>query len=58
MGQDELAEPDQKDYLCALYSAQYCFQKAVEFNLDTDRMYKIILSDGLAFKSLLSDKDI
>lgn len=56
MGQDEMGGVNQDDYLCALFSAQYCFQKAVEYNLDLDSSYRAILSDGLAFPSLKSGK--
>jgi hypothetical protein len=55
MGQDEMGRADQKDYLCALFSAQYCFQKAIEYGLDVDGFYKQVLSDGLAFSSLMSE---
>jgi len=34
MGQDESGGINQKDYLCALFSAQYCFQQAINYNLD------------------------
>ncbi len=56
MGQDEMGGENQSDYLCALYSAKYCFQKAIEYHLDEDGAYKAILKDGLAFPSLLSEK--
>jgi len=56
MGQDENGGPDQKDYLCALYSAQYCFQKAIEYKLDEDGFYSQVLKEGLAFPSLMSPK--
>ncbi|RRB02569.1 hypothetical protein [Larkinella rosea] len=52
MGQDEFGGVDQKDYLCALYSAQYCFQQAIAYGLDNDHRYSTILKDGLAFQSL------
>ncbi len=55
-GQDENGGYNQKDYLCALYSAQYCFQKAVEYGLDDDGFYHRVLQEGLAFPSLLSEK--
>ncbi|NID09204.1 hypothetical protein [Fibrivirga algicola] len=54
MGQDEKGGFNQTDYLDALYSAKYCFQKAVEYKLDSDNAYKSILADGLAFPTLLS----
>ncbi|QBE61867.1 hypothetical protein [Pseudoduganella lutea] len=56
VGQDEAGGRNQKDYLCALYSARYSFQKAIEHGLDTDGRYRRILQDGLAFDTLLSDK--
>lgn len=57
MGQDEKGGADQKDYLCALYSAKYCFLRAIEYNLDTDGTYRQILN-GLAFTALLSHQGI
>ncbi len=54
MGQDEMGGVDKRDYLCALYSAEYCFQRAVEYGLDTQGEYQKILDDGLAFDGLLS----
>ncbi len=54
MGQDEMGGINQKDYLDALYGAQYCFQKAVECGLDPDGEYQQILKDGLAFPTLVS----
>lgn len=54
MGQDEKGGFNQEDYLDALYSAKYCFQKAIEYKLDSDNMYKLILSDGFAFPTLIS----
>lgn len=55
-GQDENGGFNQKDYLCALYSAQYCFQKAIAYGLDRDGDYASILRDGLAFPALLTDR--
>jgi len=57
-GQDEAGGKNQKDYLCALYSAKYCFQKAVEMGLDEDGAFAKILGDGLALPSLLSGRDL
>ncbi|HAZ03240.1 MAG TPA: hypothetical protein DCY97_13895 [Marinilabiliales bacterium] len=54
MGQDEEGGVNQKDYLCALTSAEYCFQKAIEYKLDTDGFYKTALEEGLAFPVLKS----
>lgn len=56
VGQDELGGRNQKDYLCALYSAEYCFQNAIRHNLDMDGSYARILKDGLAFPTLLSKR--
>jgi hypothetical protein len=56
MGQDEMGGANQKDYLCALFSAEYCFQKAIEFHLDSAGLYRTILKDGLAFSALKSDE--
>ncbi len=55
-GLDENGSFNQKDYLCALFSAQYCFQKAVEYGLDRDGLYRQILQDGLAFPTLLNER--
>lgn len=54
MGQDERGGENQKDYLCALYSAKYCFQQAIKYGLDQNGLYTRILNDGLAFESLKS----
>lgn len=58
MGQDEMGGANQEDYLCALFSAQYCFQCAIAHGLDTGGRYAAILRDGLAFASLLSEQGI
>ncbi len=52
MGQDERGGFNQKDYLCALYSAKYCFQKAIACGLDENGEYNRILQEGLAFAPL------
>lgn len=57
-GQDEKGGVNQDDYLCALFSAEYCFQKAIELNLDEDGTYAKILKEGLAFPALLSQRGI
>ncbi|WP_428232543.1 hypothetical protein [Flavobacterium sp.] len=57
-GQDEKGGVDQDDYLCALFSAEYCLQKAIEYNLDEDGAYAKILNDGLAFPALKSKRGI
>lgn len=54
MGQDERGGENQRDYLCALYSALYCFQQAVAFGVDAEGRYAAILKDGLAFEILKS----
>ncbi|ANE46898.1 hypothetical protein SY83_12115 [Paenibacillus swuensis] len=58
MGQDELGGENAKNYLCALYSAQYSFQTAIRL-ADQLRLHpaeyeqwKSILKDGLAFAKL------
>lgn len=56
MGQDEMGGFNQKDYLCALYSAKYCFERAVLMGLDPDWTYSKILKEGLAFPVLKSGK--
>ena len=56
MGQDELGGENQRDYLCALYSAQYCFQQALKMGIDPQGRYSQILHDELAFESLKSPK--
>ena len=56
MGQDERGGFNQKDYLCALYSAKYCFEKMVECNLDHTGEYSKMLADGLAFAPLRSER--
>jgi hypothetical protein len=56
IGQDEMGGVNQDDYLCALFSAKYCFQKALNYNLDPDGSYATILKEGLAFPSLKSPK--
>jgi hypothetical protein len=55
IGQDENGGINQDDYLCSLFSARYCFQKAIEYSLD-DGTYTRILEDGLAFPPLLSER--
>ncbi len=55
-GLDENGGFNQKDYLCALFSAQYCFQKAIEYGLDSDGLYRQILQDGLAFPTLMPER--
>lgn len=55
-GQDERGGVNQDDYLDALFSAQYCFQKAIEYGLDEDGIYSKILNDGLAFPALKSER--
>ena len=49
MGQDEQGGENQKDYLCASYSALYCLQQAVRHGLDKDGHYQQILDDGLGY---------
>ena len=56
MGQDERGGENQRDYLCAMYSAQYCLQQALKMGIDPQGRYSQILREGLAFKSLLSPR--
>jgi len=56
MGQDEMGGLNQDDYLCALFSAKYCFQKALELHLDADGSFQKILTEGLAFPTLKSKR--
>lgn len=56
IGQDEAGGRNKTDYLCSLYSAKYCFQTAVSMGLDPDGRMAGILSDGLAFDSLISSR--
>lgn len=56
VGQDEAGGRNKEDYLCSLYSAKYCFEAAVRFGLDETGEYSRILSDGLCFPTLLSDR--
>lgn len=58
IGQDEAGGRNQQDYLCSLYSAQYCFQAAIRYGLDTEGEYTRILADGLAFDKLLAEDGI
>jgi len=55
-GQDESGGQNQRDYLCALSSARYCFNNAIQYGLDVQGSYSRILKDGLAFNSLMSSK--
>lgn len=50
MSQDEWAEPDGKNYLCALYSARYTFRVAAEMGLHD---YDEFIKAGLAFDRLV-----
>lgn len=52
MGQNEYGGFNQSDYLCSLYSAKYCFEKAVECGLDEDGCFAEILEDSLAFNAI------
>ncbi len=56
VGQDEAGGQNKSDYLCSLYSAKYCFEMTVRFGLDETGEYERILSDGLCFPTLLSDR--
>lgn len=58
MGQDEWGGPNGKNYLCALFSAEYCLRTAIktaEFldePLPEKEGWEKILKEGLAFKRL------
>ena len=62
-GQDEMGGPDQKNYLDALFSAQYCLQTAlqmageVNLTLAADEVghWETILRDGLAYRRLYDE---
>jgi hypothetical protein len=56
LGLDEDAERNRPDYYCTLVSAEYAFQTAIAYGLDTDGRMKTIVSDGIAYKSLLSPR--
>lgn len=58
VGQDEAGGRNKKDYLCILYSARYCFQKAVEYGIDPEGCYERLLADGLPFQELMSEEGI
>lgn len=51
LGQDEFGGENQDDYLCALFSAKYCFKKAIEYGLDVDGKYSEIV-ENLSFPLL------
>ena len=62
MGQDEFGGHDRANYLCALFSAQYCLQTALTMAAalgeplpEADRM-EAILRDGLAYERLLNEE--
>jgi hypothetical protein len=57
MGQDEMGGADQKNYLCALYSAKYCFQRAIEYGLDGDEIFRQ-MANNMALPALLSQQGI
>jgi len=57
MGQDEMGGANQKNYLCALYSAKYCFQRAIDYGLDPDGTFRQMLNN-LAFPTLLTQQGI
>jgi len=54
IGLDEHGMNDQPDYLCTLVSAEYAFRMTIEYGLDADHRMQAILSDGIAYKSLLA----
>ena len=56
MGRDEAGGVNKEDYLCTLFAARYSFQSAIRCGLDEGGVYRKILTDGLAFESLLSER--
>lgn len=56
MGRDEAGGVNKDDYLCTLITAKYSFQSAIKCGLDKNGDYAKILSEGLAFESLRSDR--
>lgn len=56
MGRDEAGGVNKDDYLCTLLTAKYSFQAAIRYGLDEGGAYQKILSEGLAFESLLSER--
>ena len=63
MGQDENGGENCKNYLCSLYSAQYCLQTALKLAEELDIQgieidnWKTILKDGLAFNRLYNENN-
>jgi hypothetical protein len=51
---DESGDINKPDYVSGLISAQYSLQKAIEYGLDVDGLMHTILTEGLAYKSLLA----
>ena len=56
MGRDEAGGVNKDDYLCTLIAAKYSFKAAIRCGLDRNGGYAKILSDGLAFESLRSER--
>lgn len=56
IGQDEAGGRNKTDYLCSFYSAEYTFRSAIALGLDKDGQMANILSDGLAYQSLMSER--
>ena len=56
MGRDEAGGVNKDDYLCTLITAKYTFRSAIACGLDRNGDYARILSDGLAFASLMSER--
>jgi len=60
MGQDESGPKDARNYLDALYSAEYCLRAAMEMGAELDleppefERWRAILADGLAYHRLLN----
>ncbi len=58
LGLDESGGLNQPDYICTLVSAEYAFRLAIQYGLDKDGRMQAILRDGLAYKTLLSEKGL
>ena len=54
MSQDELASENKRNYLCALYSARYCFITARKMGMTEYQKY---LDDGLRFDLLVDEEE-
>jgi hypothetical protein len=57
-GQESYGARNQRDYLCALMSAEYCLRLALEYGVDEAPEIRKRLRDGLAFPTLMSPQGI